>query len=429
MAEFVPHSQKQEDAVYSDAKITAVITGIQWGKSTVGAVWMKRQMHTHCKRGDNFLVTAPTYKILDQATIPAFLQIMEGCGEYNAQKATFKMMGGGTCYFRTGTDPDSVVGITNVRAVWGDEAGKYSAYFWDNIQARASFKDAPIMLTTSPYSLNWIYKDFIKKRPPHVRMFTAKSLENPYFPRDEWHRRKANMDPRRFAAIYGGEFSKMEGLVYGCFDEDIHIIDPAEFAPGTKFVAGIDWGFTEPFCLHVRAITPGGNHYQVSEVYRSGLTIEEITAICRQKMITWGIKTFYCGPDQPGHILQLNRVGCPAVPAANDRRLGLDLHFELIKSGRFSLFRDQCPYTVDEYLSYHYPEPEDLGPDDKEKDVLPVEKDDHAMDASRYCTISTVQGGKIRKPKIRESRAGETEDVYARHERLKRGRGANYEVW
>jgi hypothetical protein len=98
--------------------------------------------------------------------------------------------------------------------------------------------------------------------------------------------------------------------------------------------------------------------------------------------------------------VELNKWGCPAVAAANDKRLGLDLHWELIRAGRFKIFQGACPYTIDELSTYHYPEPKDLGPDAKARDELPVEKDDHAMDAMRYCTISTVVGGKLRKPKV-----------------------------
>lgn len=387
---FEPHSQKQEDAIFSDAKITALITGIQYGKSTVGALWLKRYMHTFTDPDDNFIIAAPTYKIMEQATLPAFLRFMEGFGEYNGQRATFKMHGGGTCWFRTGTDPDSVVGLTNVRAVWGDEAGKYSKYFWDNLQARASFRDCPIMLTTSPYTLNWIYKDFIKARPAHCTIFGAKSCENPYFPKAEWDRRKATMDPRRFAAIYGGEFERMQGLVYDCWQEDLHVIDPVALPSGTVYYAGLDWGFTDPFVLHIRAITPGGNHFVVGEFHKPGLTISDVVQACKQQKQIWNIKTFYCDPSQPAHILELNRNGCPAVAAENDIRIGIDKQYELIRSGKFKVFRNAAPYFCDEIEAYHYPEPEELRPDQNSKDRLPVGQNDHCMDSSRYCTIMTL---------------------------------------
>jgi hypothetical protein len=133
-------------------------------------------------------------------------------------------------YMRTGTEPDSIVGITNVRAVWGDEAGKYSLYFWENIQGRASFKDAPIMLTSTPYAMNWFFKEILKPYKTKTRddllVIQAKSCDNPYFPMAEYERRRLTMDPRRFNAMYNGEFEKMQGLVYDCFSEETHVVNP-----------------------------------------------------------------------------------------------------------------------------------------------------------------------------------------------------------
>ena len=154
-----------------------------------------------------------------------------------------------------------------------DEAGLYTLYFWENIQARASFKEAPIRIVTSPYSLNWLYKDYIRpyrKDPslvPDALVIQARSDENPYFPRKEYERKKRTMDPRRFNMMYGGQFDKAEGLVYDCFDEIEHVCEPFILPAGTVYYAGVDWGYTHPFALVVRAITPDGFHYQISETY------------------------------------------------------------------------------------------------------------------------------------------------------------------
>ena len=119
LTEFEPHSPKQDRAIFSEAQVIVFAAGIQSGKTTVGAVRTKIAMHTHSDPLDNFIITAPTYKILQQATLPAFLSIMKGYGEYSKGDAIFKMHKGGTCYMRTATDPDSVVGITRVRHIWG----------------------------------------------------------------------------------------------------------------------------------------------------------------------------------------------------------------------------------------------------------------------------------------------------------------------
>lgn len=358
------------------------------------------------KPNTSFLITAPTYKILEQSTLPAFFRIMDGFGKYNRQRACFDIYGGGSVYCRTATEPDSIVGMTNVQGIWGDEAGKYPLYFWENIQGRSSFKDCPIMLTTSPYSMNWIYKELFRPaksgKRDDILLIQASSIENPMFPKEVFNRNKNTMDPRRFNMMYRGDFERMQGLVYDCFDEVENQCDAAKLPTGTMYYGGVDWGFTDPFVLKVRAITPEGNHYSVSETYRTGLTITDIIDIAKKKKQVWGIKTFWCGPDQPGYIEEFNRHGLSAVAANNDIRRGIDLHYELIKSRRLKYFKGLNPQTIDELETYHYPEPEDLGPDQDSKEQNPVGQNDHAMDADRYCTMMTYRAGKRLIPKIPE---------------------------
>ena len=354
----------------------------------------KIYMHRFTDQKDSFIITAPTYKIMQQATLPEFLRVMKGWGEYSKGDALFKMHNGGTCYFRTATDPDSVVGITNVRHIWGDEAGLYPLYFHENLQARASFKQCPIIYTTSPYSLNWIYTDYIrpiKKKNivmPDVELVQARSDENPFFPKAEFERKKATMDPRRFNMIYGGEFNKVEGLVYDCFDDDQHIIPPQMLPPKSVVVAGVDWGFTNPAVMLVFAVTPEDGIWLIGEWYETGKTINEmVEAALRYKKI-YGIERFYCDPSQPAHILEFNKNGLTAIGADNDIRAGIDSTYELIKSDKFHVFQGRAPNFLDEISIYHYPSPDDVGPDKNVKEALPVMQYDHAQDAFRYVAFA-----------------------------------------
>jgi len=384
-----PHSDKQDQALFSNSLITICATGIQWGKTTVGALFIKALMHKHIDEKDNFVIAAPTYKIMQQATLPEFLRVMQGCGEYSKGDACFKMHNGGTCWMRTGTDANSVVGITNVRGVWGDEAGLFSLYFHENIQARASVKQAPIIYTTSPYTLNWIYSDYI--RPYHkgrlqddVLIIQAQSRENPYFPEEEFQRKKKTMDPRRFNMIYGGEFHKIEGLVYGCFDEDNHVIDRTRLEPKTMYVAGVDWGYTNPAVILVFAITPNDGVFLVDEFYQSNRRISEIVQAAERLKILYNIERFYCDPSSPANIAEFNKARLTAIPADNDIRAGIDAAYELIATDKFHVFSDAAPHFIDEISMYHYPEEEDVTADKDVKETLPVKQHDHAMDAFRY---------------------------------------------
>lgn len=399
---FEPHSDKQERLIRSNADITIAGTGTQWGKSQSGALWMKRQVHEFHNRDDNFLIMAPTYKIMRQSTLPYFLHYMRGFGNHIGSMNEFKLDSGGTVFMRTGTDPDSIVGIPKVRAYWLDEANKASLYFHENIQARAAAVGARGLYTSSPYARNWFFKSYIKPiitgKIRDIPLISAASWENPYhtlsdpIKRDEM---RLKMDSRRFDMIFGGQWGQMIGLVYDCFDEDENQCDAFQLPHGTRYFGGIDWGYNpDPFVLTVRAITPDGMHYSVSEYYSTGKTISDIIEICRQKKEIFGIQTFYCDPSQPGYIAELSRHGVSCIGADNDINRGIGLHYELIKSRRFKMFRGLNPNGLDELETYHYPdEQDDMGPDDNKKETKPVDQNNHRMDADRYVTISTYRTG------------------------------------
>lgn len=373
-------------------------------------------MHTYTDQEDNFIITSPTYPIFKQSTLPPFLAFMDGLGRYDRKEECFIMNRGGTCWFRTGKNPDSVVGITNVRAILCDEAGLYSLYFWENIQGRSSFCKAPVRIVTSPYSLNWLYRDFIKPKRrkdnflPDVELIQASSQENPHFPADEFDEKKRTMDVRRFNMMYGGEFDKMQGLVYDCFDEDLNGSELFNFPNGTQFFGGIDWGYTEPFVLVLHAVLPNGMRFQISETYRSGLTLPEIGEICMQKMRTWNVSRFYADPSQPGSIEYLNRLGCTTVAANNDIRVGIDIFYELIKSRNYKVIKGTSPHTIDEFDTYHYPDPKDLKPDQSSKEANPVGQNDHALDANRYVIVMTHRSNVKLIPKLPTTEKQRTEE-------------------
>ena len=385
---FEPHSDKQNEAIFSTSKITIAATGIQFGKTLLGVMRLKIAMHEFTHPTDNFIVTSPTYKILYQSTLPVFNYWNKGFGTYDKKNECFNINGGGTVWFRTGMDADSVVGITNVRHILCDEAGLYSLYFWENIQARASFKEAPITIVTSPYSLNWLYRDFIRKyragdeyTRKQVHLCQAKSCENPYFPMAEYENKRRTMEPRRFNMMYGGNFDKAQGLVYGCFDSSKHWIDPINLPEGTRYVASIDWGYTHPFVILVRAITPLGMHYQVAEFYQTQLMLNEKIDAAHRMRAMYPIEKFYADPANPDDIASFNQAGLRVVPANNDIKKGIEAHWELVNSGCFAMFKGNNFHTADEFEMYHYPEAKDLKPDQGEYSLseLPVDKDNHCI--------------------------------------------------
>jgi hypothetical protein len=431
--EFHPHSRKQEELIYSDADLTIAGTGTQWGKSIAGSLWMLRKIAISTDPADRFLLMAPNYKIMQQSMQPYFLNLMKitGLGEFKKVDAAFNLFDGRVVYLRTETDPDSIVGIPNLKAYWLDEAGKVSLYFHENIQARAASVGAKGLYTTSPYSRNWLWKNYIKIKEKggleDIKLIQAASWENPYHTLANHEKRRkmvAQMDPRRFEMLFGGQWGKQAGLVYDCFDDVQNICAPFRLPNGTIFYGGIDWGHTEPFVLVIRAITPDLSHYQVSEFYKTGMTIIDQMKVVKSKMAVYNIKHFYCGHERPENIALFNQNGIPAsgVPEKNIQ-VGTDLHYELIKTCRYKVFEGSSPYTLDEYDTYHYPEPEDLKPDEESDDQLPVGQNDHCMSANRFVTLRTYKSGILSKPFVPDEQLGDRiETQEARLRRLMRSK-------
>ena len=340
---------------------------------------------------DTFLIAADTYKTLAQATIPKFEYLTKGILKINRQSGEFKTPWGSKGFFRTGTNPESVEGITNVRHIWLDEGGKVSKYFFENLMGRAAFMEASIDVTTTPYALNWLaqlIKDSNNGKRDDVTAINCRSIDSPYFPKTEFERQKKLLDPRRFAMKYEGEFGKMEGLVYDIYDQCL--IKSFALPAGTVYYGGVDWGYApDPFCLTVRGVTPEGMHYRVFEFYKNYLTISDVVEALKRFHAIYNFRMLFCDPSQPAHIDELNRNKIPSMGANNDIRYGIDKHYALMKAGKFFIFEDKCPLGLDEYSMYHYREPKELEleQDSKEKDQMPVGQHDHGCDCDRYTTL------------------------------------------
>lgn len=402
-----------------------MVAGIQSGKTLTGGFFLGSKQ-SKLAAGENLIMCAPTYKILNQATLPTFLNIFGNCGEHKKLDAEFHVHGGGKIYIRSLTDPNSMEGITNVKGIWLDEGGLISRYAWENVLGRAAFREAPVLVTTTPYALNWIYKlwlDWEAGKRDDVDFIQFSSIDNPYFPKAEFERQKRILDSRRFKMKYCGQFGKMEGLVY----EEINIIKAKELPTGTRYYGGLDWGYTNPFALTVRAITPYGEHYRVAEFYKSGMILDEIVDVCRARRDMFRIEYFIADPSSPGQIEALNRAGIPCIPGDNRVRVGTDLQIKLIKEERFFIFEAENPLGIDEYNAHHYPEPQDYKIDQDQKEQDPVDSHNHGIDADRYVTMHLENASKKHEAGVASGNK-RPDDIMRRIEWLKRGGSSREKV-
>lgn len=380
-----------------------MVSGKQGGKTLGGATWIKRITSRFTEPDSNFIVTAPTAKIMSAATLPAFKKTMVGMGKLNKSLMEYTMSDNRIVYLRTfsgGKDPLAIEGITNVKGIWNDEVGMLNRPCWNNIEGRSAFKQCQVFNTTTPYALNFlfsdIYKPWVRGERDDVDMVQFRSVDNPYFPPEEIERQRRLLDPRVFAMMYEGKFERMAGLVYQEFSERENIVDPfdilKDIRSGQYFVcAGVDWGFTNQFAMSIRAIHKFdvGRDYQIDEFYRTHMTPTEKVHHAKIFRDKWLIETFYCDNESPDMVEEFNRAGLNAVGCPKSHKIKVDRihrHQGLIKNRHHQLFRGCCPNTEEEYQMYHYEEDEGQ---DKNISEVPVDSNNHLMDANGYATQMT----------------------------------------
>jgi PBSX family phage terminase large subunit len=395
--EFSPH-EYQMKVLESKARFILALSGVQGGKTTIGAVWLLREIYDSFQQGQrgDWLIAAPTVKILEQSTLPKFEQFFPpDWGEWKEQKKYFQLVWGDRIFVRSTEEPDYLEGMT-VRGAWLDEAGKMKHAAWINIQARLAIFQGRAVFTTTPYAVNWVNFDILKKAGStndivnpsgegYIAAYAWKSIDNPAFSRDEYERAKRNMPPAIFERRYDGKFTALEGLVYPDYSEDC-LVDPFLIPENWKRFGGLDFGYTNPTALTCLAEDPDTKTFYVfDEFYRTESSLQLIADFIRDRKLEYVL----ADPQSAMVISELQRYHglSNLAPANNDIAVGIERLGTLIREGRLKFLRDKCPSTIEEIEQYHYPPNDGDGPvSDK-----PVAKKNHAMDALRYCFSKRVE--------------------------------------
>lgn len=380
----------QGEAMLSPARFIGLIAGSGGGKTFFGPIWLLREVRNHPQ--DSFFVIAPTFPLFNRATLPEFRRRFDfepGIrGRYKEQKKEYRLGSGGVVYFGSADRPDSLEG-GQVRAAHIDEAGQIKLASWQAIQRRLGVKMGRCLLTTTPYSLNWLKTDFYdrwKAGDSDYDVIQFRSVDNPYYPRQEYERAKRTLDRRVFEMRYDALFRKMAGLVYAEFTNR-NIKEPA----GVKFkrvIAGVDWGFyPDPAAIILHGEDSQGRIWVFYEYYHLRKTPDEVCAVAKKLNKDHSVETFWCGQDEPGSIEMFRKAGLNAkANKVMSVAEGQGAMTDLIKNNAL-LVSKNCPNWLDEVETHYYPE-------GKAK----PEGSNHALSASRYAIVNmrkTKRKGKI----------------------------------
>jgi PBSX family phage terminase large subunit len=308
-----------------------------------------------------------------------------------------------------GLDRDSSVLSGEFDGIYGNQVEEWNLSSWETLSTRVTGRGA---ITKTPM----LFGDCNPGPPNHwilhrsrLKVLHSKHQDNPDL-YDDAGQITVDGDERlatlraltgvRRDRLFLGKWCAAEGNVYD-FDRAIHLVPHFDVPKDWRRVAGVDFGFTNPFAWALFAISPDGDMYLEREIYRSHRIVEDHAETIKAETEGLVIEATIADHDAEDRAT-LSRHGVETKAAhkavspgiqAVQQRLASTMRANGKKSPRLMVMegalveRDEAlaltkkPLcAVEEFESYAWPKDAN-GKAQKEE---PVKENDHAMDLLRY---------------------------------------------
>lgn len=215
-----------------------------------------------------------------------------------------------------------------------------------------------------------------------------------------------NLRGARRLRLRHGIWAAQEGLVYEEWDPARHLVPSAAIPAGWRRIRAVDFGFQNPAVCHWYAVAPSGRLVLYREYYRTRRLVPDFAADIVRATGTERIETTVCDWDAAERAqLQAAGIRCTlaykqsvllgveAVQARlremGDGAPGLVVMADALTARDQALAAAAKPCSViEEMEGYAWP----LDREGRERKEIPVQVDDHGLDAMRYavCYIDNV---------------------------------------
>ena len=312
--------------------------------------------------------------------------------------------------------------------VWIEEANLLTRADFDELLSRMRGTASnwwQIMLSTNPDSdQHWIYKDLIQGGMATRHL--AETKDNIYNPADYAEGTLGMLTGVRKKRLKDGLWVSAEGAVYEDYRYETHVIEPFDVPEDWTRFRSVDFGYRNPFVCQWWALDEDDRLYLYREIYMSERTV---AAHCDQikqiesgasrsewdeldesaKMAVWRSEASearlirYTVADHDAEDRETMREnGIVTRPASKAIKTGIEKtqeRYAIQGDGRARIFffndalvevdtrmsdKKKPTSTVEEISSYQYPP----GKDGKPEKEVPVDVDNHGMDAARYAVMS-----------------------------------------
>lgn len=322
----LPH---QEEALKSDDKYIAIITGIGAGKTWTGVHWvLKKSIESPKSKG---FIGANTYSQLRNSTLSAaFNEFMRLKIDFNYNQSSGILSVLGKEWLCKSMDNYDVLRGIEVGEIWLDECAYMKEDAFNVINGRLRDKNGTlqVFLTSTPKGFNWVY-DLIhpsgERRLPNSRLIKANSIENIFLPDGYIDSLKEQYDDKLIEQELNGEFVNIQsGRAYYAFDRDTHVKDIKR--KSMPIYIGMDFN-VDPMTSVICQVT-NDHIYVIDEVYERNSDTIQVAPILQEKV---------------------GRVPCKIIPDSTgaNRKTSGQTDFEILKRFGFKIMPTYNPLVID----------------------------------------------------------------------------------
>lgn len=291
-------------------------------------------------------------------------------------------------YFIGAPDVSAVTTIqgSTLAMAYVDEATCIPEVFWKMLESRLSVPGARLFATCNPDGpAHWLKKDYIDRKCHDLIHWNFCLDDNPILDDAYKNAIKQSYTGMFFKRYILGEWALAYGAIYDSYDEHNEYDKP--FDNPNYYIVGIDYGTTNATAAVLCAVTPKkwpqikveAEYYYDSEKKGRSKTDAELVRDIKDFIGYKSVRAVYIDPAAASFKVALQQANIPVLDANNDVLPGIRTVSTFIANKNIVIHKS-CRTLIEHIQSYSWcPKAAERGED------KPVKKNDHVLDALRYC--------------------------------------------
>ena len=203
--------------------------------------------------------------------------------------------GNGSVIVVGGLDKPEKIMSAEYDLVFADEATELTVTDWESIATR--LRNGILSWQQQIAACNPTHPTHWRKQhcdEGQARMLTSRHIDNPAYMNTDGTPTAVGADYfAKLDALTGvrklrlrdGIWAAAEGIIYGTFDDAVHLINPFPVPPEWPRFIAVDFGFTNPFVMQWWAEDPDGRLFLYREIYHSKRLVEDHARQARKLML------------------------------------------------------------------------------------------------------------------------------------------------